>query len=409
MTSSSADKCAIVGANLTGGRAAEALREHGYAGQIVLVGAEPDRPYERPPLSKGFLQGSIPEEEIYLRPAEWYQEKGIDLRLGVRATRLDAAARTLELEGGEHLSYEKLLIATGCEVRQLKTPGSDLAGIYYLRTLRDSAGLAAELQRADRAVVVGAGFIGSEVAASARVMGREVTVLEAAPVPLERALGAKMGEVCAAIHRDHGVDLRLSCALQEFRGSGRVEEVVLANGTTIRCDVVVVGVGVAPAVGWLDSSGIAIDNGIVVNEYTETNLPDVYAAGDVANSWNPLFGDRMRVEHFDNAQNQGIGAGKVMAGFREAYAPVPYFWSDQYGFTLQYVGHARGDDRIVMRGDIAKRSFTAFYLRADSVQAAFSIGRPREIMAARRLIQARKQVDPAVLVDEQTDLRVLVR
>lgn len=399
----------IVGANLTGGRASEALREHAHAGPIVLAGAEPVRPYERPPLSKDFLRGSVAEETIYLRPAEWYAEQGIELRLGVRATRLHASAKEVELEAGQRLGYDKLLIATGCDARTLDMPGSDLPGIYYLRTVGDSARLAVELGRAQQIVVVGAGFIGSEVAASARVMGRTVTVLEAAPVPLERALGVKMGEVCAAIHRDHGVDLRLGSALREFRGHGRVQEVVLADGNAIRCDLVVVGVGVTPAVAWLDGSGVALDNGVTVNEYLETNVPDVYAAGDVANAWNPLFGERMRLEHFENAQNQGAAAGKIMAGVREAYAAVPFFWSDQYELTLQYVGHARGDDPVTVRGDIARRSFTALYLREDRVRAAFSIGRPREIMAARRLIQSGKQVAPAVLADEQRDLRALAR
>jgi 3-phenylpropionate/trans-cinnamate dioxygenase ferredoxin reductase subunit len=397
----------IVGANLTGGRAAEALRESGFDGRIVLVGAEPDRPYERPPLSKEYLRGEMPEEKVYLRPPSYYEEQRIDLRLGVSATRLDATERTVELASAERVNYEKLLIATGCEVRRLDIPGTDLGGVRYLRTRAESAELAVLLHKARRVVVVGAGFIGSEVAASARLLGKEVTVLEASAVPLTRALGTKMGEVCAAIHRDHGVDLRLSCHVREFRGAGRIEEVVLADGSRVQCDLAIVGVGVAPSVGWLKGSGVALDNGVLVNEYCETNLSGVYAAGDVANAWNPLFDERIRVEHFDNAQNHGIAAGKVMAGAREPYAPIPYFWSDQYEHTMQYVGHASGEDEIVLRGDLLKRSFTAFYVREGRVRAGFAIGRPRDIMATRRLIQAGKQVDPKVLADEQTDLRAL--
>jgi len=398
----------IVGANLTGGRAAEALRENGYSGAIVLIGAEPDRPYERPALSKDFLRGAIAEEKIYLRPLGWYAEQDIELRLGVRATRLDAASKAVELQTGERVTYSRLLVATGCDVRKLTVPGGDLPGIHYLRTVRESARLAGQIGRAQHVVVVGGGFVGSEAAASARALGRDVTLLEAAPVPLERALGAKMGAVSAEIHREHGVDLRLSCALREFRGHGCVEEVVLSDGGTIRCDLVVVGIGVVPAVSWLEGSGIACDDGVTVNEFTETNRPDVYAAGDVANTWNPLFSERMRVEHLENAQNQGAAAGKVMAGVRDAYLPVPYFWSDQYDLTYQYVGHARGDDLVVVRGDIAKRSFTTFYVRADRVRAALSIGRPRELMAARRLVQSGRRVTPAVLADEQADLDALV-
>lgn len=405
----SPDSCVIVGANLAGGRAAEAMRESGFEGRIVLLGAEPDRPYERPPLSKDYLRRETPEEKLYLRPPAYYEEQRIELRLGVRATRLDPAAKAVELESGERLPYDKLLIATGCELRRLGIPGVELAGVRYLRTRADSAALAASLDTAQRVVVVGAGFIGSEVAASARKLGKQVTILEAAPVPLARALGVKMGEVCAAIHRDHGVDLRLSSGVKEFRGTGRVEEVVLADGSAIPCDLAIVGVGVAPSVGWLEGSGVALDNGVVVNEYCETNLPGLYAAGDIANAWNPLYGERLRVEHYDNAQNQGIAAGKAMAGVREAYAPVLYFWSDQYEHTLQYVGHAGGDDEIVVRGNVSKRSFTAFYLREGRLRAAFAIGRPKDIMATRRLIQSGRQVDPGTLADEQTDLRALSR
>jgi 3-phenylpropionate/trans-cinnamate dioxygenase ferredoxin reductase subunit len=404
-----ADSCVVIGASLAGGRAAEALRQSGYGGRIVLVGAEPDRPYERPPLSKDYLRRELPEEKLYLRPAAYYSEQRIELRLGVRATRLDPAEKIVELESGERLPYDRLLIATGCELRRLGIPGVGLAGVRYLRTRVDSAALAALLEETRRVVVIGAGFIGSEVAASARMLGREVTLLEAAPVPLARALGAKMGEVCAAIHRDHGVDLRLSCGVKEFRGAGRVEEVVLADGSAVPCDVAIVGVGVAPTVGWLEGSGVALDNGVVVNEYCETSLPGVYAAGDVANAWNPLYGERLRVEHYDNAQNQGIAAGRAMAGVREPYAPVLFFWSDQYEHTLQYVGHGGGEDEVVLRGDPSTRSFTAFYLRQGRLRAAFAIGRPKEIMAARRLIQSGRQVDPGVLADRQADLRALSR
>jgi len=403
------DSHVIVGANLAGGRAAEALREAGFGGRIVLVGAEPDRPYERPPLSKDYLLREMPAEKLYLRPPAYYEEQHIELRLGVRAARLDPASRAVELDSGERLRYDKLLITTGCEVRRLAVPGASLAGVRYLRTQSDSTALGDLIEKSQRVVVIGAGFIGSEVAASARKAGRDVTVLEAAPVPLTRALGERMGKVCAEIHREHGVDLRLSCGVKEFRGAGRVEEVGLADGSAVPCDLVVVGVGVAPAVGWLDGSGLALDNGVVVNEYCETSASDIYAAGDVANAWNPLYGERLRVEHYDNAQNQGIAAGKAMAGVREPYAPVLYFWSDQYEHRFQYVGHASGDDEIVVRGDLATRSFTAFYLRGDRIRAAFAIGRPKDIMAARRLIQSGRQVKSELLADEQSDLRALSR
>lgn len=399
----------VIGANLAGGRAVEALRQSGYTGRIVLVGAEPDRPYERPPLSKDYLRRETSSEKLYLRSPGYYEEQRIELRLGTRAARLDVAARVVELESGEGLAYDKLLIATGCEVRRLTVPGNSLEGVFYLRTRSDSERLAAEFQRARHVVVIGAGFIGSEVAASARTLGRDVTLLEAAPVPLARALGPRMGEYCAAIHRDQGVDLRLGCVVSELRGGACVEEVVLADGSCVACDLVVVGVGVTPAVSWLDGSGLALENGVVVNEYCESNLPGIYAAGDVANAWNPLFSERLRVEHYDNAQNQGLAAGKSMAGLREPYAPIPNFWSDQYDVTLEYVGHGRGDDEVAVRGDIGKRSFVAFYLREGRVRAALGIGRPHDVTAAKRLIQAQRPLDPKLLTNERVDLRSLAR
>jgi 3-phenylpropionate/trans-cinnamate dioxygenase ferredoxin reductase subunit len=401
---------AIVGANLAGGRAAESLRERGFEGRIVLIGAEPDRPYERPPLSKpAFTRGETPPEKVYLRPPEYYDENRIELRLGARATALDPRARTVHLLGGEALSYDKLLIATGTGVRRLSVPGVDLAGVHYLRTIRDAEAIGADLARAQRVVVIGAGFIGAEMAATARVLGKDVTLLEMLPVPLGRALGTEMGQLCGAIHRDHGTDLRLGVTITALRGSGRVEEVVLGDGTSIPADLVVVGVGVAPNVDWLEGSGIALENGVVVNEQTESSLPDVYAAGDVANWPNPLLGHRLRVEHYDNAQNQALHAAGAMLGASEQYAPVPYFWSDQYELTLQYVGHAAGGETLAIRGDVEKRSFTAFYVDGDRVQAAFLVDRPREMLPTRRILQSRKPVDLAAITDDATDLRAYAR
>jgi 3-phenylpropionate/trans-cinnamate dioxygenase ferredoxin reductase subunit len=398
----------IVGGGAAGGTAAEALRRYGFTGRVVLVGAELDRPYQRPPLSKQYLQGAFPEEKVFFRTPEYYVEQAVELRLGARATALNPAEQTVALDTGEALHYDKLLIATGSELRRLTLPGSDLEEVYYLRTLPEARRLAAALERGHRIVVVGAGFIGSEVAASARTLGRDVALVEGSAVPLARALGVQMGEVCAAIHRDHGVDLRVSAHVQEFHGSGRVEQVVLAGGEAIPCDMVVVGVGVTPVVDWLAGSGLALDNGVLVNEYTETNLPGVYAAGDVANWWHPVLGERLRVEHFDHARSHGLATGKVMAGRHEPYTQVPYFWSDQYELTLQYVGHADGETPVVIRGDVAARSFTAFYVAEDRVRAALSIGRPRDVMAARRLITARQAVTPELLLQERADLHALV-
>jgi 3-phenylpropionate/trans-cinnamate dioxygenase ferredoxin reductase component len=304
----------IVGASLAGGRAAEALRQQGFDGRIVLVGAEPDRPYERPPLSKGVIRAAAVTDGAYLQTAGYYAEQDIELRLGVRATALDPAAKAVTFDGGATERYDKLLVATGSELRRLSVPGADLPGVRYLRTLADARALAGEFATVSRVAVVGAGFIGLEVAASARTLGREVTVFDPAAVPLVRALGPEMGALVAEVHRDHDVAFRSETGVAGFRGGDRVAEIITTAGDTVPCDVVVVGVGVTPAVGWLAGSGIAIENGVVVDEFTRTSLPDVFAAGDIANAWNPLLGERVRLEHYDNAQNQGIAAAGAMLG-----------------------------------------------------------------------------------------------
>lgn len=403
------DVFVIVGASLAGGRAAETLRQEGFEGRVILVGAEPERPYERPPLSKDVLRGEAPDDKVYLRPPDFYEEQDIELRLGVRAQRLVPAEHSIILGDDEHLRYDRLLITTGAKVRQLNVPGCNLPGVYYLRTVADAKAIRAAARAATRAVVIGAGFIGAEVAASCRVMGLDVTVLEVLPVPLQRVLGEDVGNLYAQIHRENGVDLRLGEGIAEFRGAGRVEEVVTSSGTRITCDLAVVGVGVQPEVDWLEGSGIELQNGVVVDEFCATSLPDVYAAGDVANWWHSGLGERLRVEHWENAQNQGIAAARSMLGKGEPYAPVPYFWSDQYDLTLQYVGHASGQDEVIIRGPRDPRSLLAFYMRDGRLRAAFGVNRPRDITAARRLIRNGGEVRREQLADEQVDLRRLAK
>ncbi|HVC34898.1 MAG TPA: FAD-dependent oxidoreductase [Chloroflexota bacterium] len=402
-----AETFVIVGASMAGGRAAEALRQEGFAGTIILVGAEPERPYERPPLSKDVLRGEAPEDKAFLRSPDYYAEQSIELRLGIAAERLIPAERTIALAGGERLRYDKLLIATGAKVRRLAIPGVDLPGVFYLRTIRDARAIRDATESDQPVVVIGAGFIGAEVAASCRMKGRDVTVLEVLPVPLQRVLGDEVGQIYARIHREHGIDLRLGEGIAEFRGDGRLEEVVTSAGERIPCGVAVVGVGVQPEAAWLEGSGIALQNGVLVDEFSATNLPNVYAAGDVASWWHPTLGERLRVEHWDNAQNQGIAAAKSMLGKGEAYAPVPYFWSDQYDLTLQYVGHASGQDEVVCRGSPDPRKLLAFYLRDGRLRAAIGINRFKDVTAVRRLLRNQVAVTREQLADEQTDLRKL--
>lgn len=394
----------IVGASLTGGTAAETLRSEGFDGRIVLVGAEPDPPYERPPLSKDYLRRESLRELVFLQDAEYYRRHEIDLRLGERAVFLDSRERRVDLESGERVGYDRLLIATGADLRRLYVPGIGLEGVRYLRTLRDADALGDDLQRRPRVLVVGAGFIGSEVAASARVLGCDVTMIEAAPVPLVRALGEEMGSVYADIHRDHGVDVRTGVSVAEFRGARRLEAAVTTTGELIPCDVAVIGVGVAPAVGWLEGSGVALENGVLTDELGRTSLPDVYAAGDVANWWHPVWRERLRLEHYDNAVSQGAAVARNMLGAEEAYAPVPYFWSDQYELSLQYVGFASRWDSVVFRGDPSTRSFSAFYIVNGRLRAALSVNRITDQAPAERLIRAGVPVDEQRLSDEGTEL-----
>jgi 3-phenylpropionate/trans-cinnamate dioxygenase ferredoxin reductase subunit len=398
----------VVGANLAGGRAAQWLRQEGFDGKIILIGAEPDPPYERPPLSKEYLRGDMSRERLFIATSEAYREQQIELRLGVRATSINPSERSVELENGERVGYDKLLLTTGGHVRKVSVSGSELEGIHYLRTVADSERIAAKLQPGRRLVVIGSGFIGAEVAATARMKGLEVHVLEMAPVPLGRVLGEELGHIYAEIHREHGVQLHTGEAIERFEGTTRVERVVSSSGRTIDCDFVVVGVGIEPATELAQDAGLEVDNGIVVNEYCETSAPDIYAAGDVASFYHPLLDTRLRVEHWSNAQNQGITAAKNMLGKQKAYDDIPWFWSDQYDLNMQYIGHAPRWDEIVLRGDVAGRSFTAFYVEGGRLRAALAVNHQRDIRASRELIKRGAPVSADALRDETRELNSLV-
>ncbi len=397
----------IVGAGMAGGYAADALRKHGFDGRITLLGAEPHRPYDRPPLSKEFLRAEKSVDKLFFRPEDHFQEQQIDLVLGTRAAALRPQDHSLTLADGTNLNYDKILLCTGGAVRRVAVDGHDLEGIYYLRTLDDSVRLREALQKQPRVVVVGAGFIGSEVVATARHYGCEVTCLELEQTPLLRVLGAEVGNVYADIQRDHGVTMCLGDGLAAFRGTGNVEEVLTTSGTSLPCDIAVVGVGIRPDVDWLLDSGIALQNGVLTNEFCEASAPDVYAAGDLANWYHPRTKERLRVEHWDNAMNQGVAAAMSMLGKKEPYGPVPYFWSDQYDINLQYVGHAATWDHVVLRGDVAGRTFSAFYLRDGRIAGALVVNRFKDLRPSRRLIEAMTPVPAEALADEATDLRKL--
>jgi len=381
----------VVGASLAGFRAVEELRHQGYDGAITVIGAEPHLPYDRPPLSKQILSGSWETDRLPLTPiGKDVADLDVSWRLGVAATGLDLGARQVDLADGSHVSFDALVIACGAGVRTL--PGQpELAGLHTLRTLDDCLALRADLDATPRrVVVVGAGFIGAEVAATARQRGLDVTLLEALATPLQRALGDAMGAVCADIHRDHGIDLRLSTGVDGFDddGHGRLTGIRLSDGTTIEADVAVVGVGVAPNTGWLEGSGLTIDNGVVCDE-TCLAAPDVVAAGDIARWPNGLFDEVMRVEHWENAQEQGAHVARRLLGQLDAYRPVPWFWSDQYDRKIQLAGRSSADDEVqVVDGSIEERRFVALYGRAGRLVGVLGMNRPRPVMEYRQLIAA---------------------
>jgi 3-phenylpropionate/trans-cinnamate dioxygenase ferredoxin reductase subunit len=397
----------IVGASLAGAKAAEALRHEGFDGRVVLVGEEAERPYERPPLSKGYLRGEAGREKVYVHDEGFYADQGIELRTSARVVAIEPAARQVVLEDGGPLPYDRLLLATGAVPRRLSIPGWDLPGVHALRTLDDSESLRQAITPTSRVVVVGAGWIGSEVAASARQMGAEVVLIERGNLPLERVLGAEIGAVYRDLHTDHGVELRAGTGVEAFVGARSVEEVRTSDGRRIACDLVVVGVGVAPRVELAEAAGLVLDDGIAVDERLETSISGVFAAGDVAAAFHPFYGARIRVEHWANALNQGPAAARNMLGAGAPYERLPYFFSDQYDLGMEYTGYAASWDEVVFRGDPTKREFIAFWMRNGRVVAGMNANVWDVTGPIGELIRRRVQVDASRLADPDVALEDL--
>lgn len=397
----------IVGAGLAGAKAAETLREEGFDGRLVLLGDEPERPYERPPLSKDYLRGEA-EEKPYVHSEGFYEENRIELWTSDAVTALDVDRRQLRLERKGWLGYDRLLLTTGAAPRRLRVPGADLEGIQYLRDLADSEQIAERIERGGRLVVVGSGWIGAEVAASARQKGSEVTMIETAAVPLERVLGRQLGKVYLGLHRDHGVEFLPEATVERFEGETAVERVITRDGAEIETDFVVVGIGVAPRVELAEAAGLRVDNGILVDEHLRTSAPGVFAAGDVANARHPFYGRHLRVEHWANALHQGPVAARSMLGKEAVHDEIPYFFSDQYETGMEYAGHATEWDEVVFRGHPESREFVAFWLAEGRVVAGMNMNVWDVNETIRALICSGRPVDRVDLANPDVPLSDLV-
>lgn len=401
----------IVGAALAGAKAAQALRDQGFTGPVTLIGAETHLPYARPELSKGYLAGKTDRDKVFVLDREWYAAHDVELRLGVRATAIDRATHQVSLDDGSVVNYDKLLLATGASPRQPPIPGADAAAVHYLRTIDDSDSLRTVIGSAKKLVVIGAGWIGLEVTAAARNAGVEVTVVESAALPLLRVLGPELAEVFAQLHREHGVDFRFEASVDSITTvDGRATGVQLADGTLIPGDAVLVAVGAAPNVELAAAAGLDVDNGVVVDAGLRSSDRDIFAAGDVANALNPLYGMHIRVEHWANALNQPATAAASMLGHDASYAEVPYFYTDQYDLGMEYLGYVEpsGYDQVVFRGDLDAREFIAFWIAGGKVIAGMNVNVWDVTDPIKAIIRSALTVDIDALIDVEVTLESLV-
>jgi 3-phenylpropionate/trans-cinnamate dioxygenase ferredoxin reductase subunit len=393
------DGIVVIGASLAGAKAAEGARAHGWDGPIRLVGAEPHLPYERPPLSKGVLLGKDPPSSTFVHDPGYEVGEQIDLLLGAEAERVDLEEHTVTLAGGRRLTYDKLVLATGSSPRRLDLPGADLPEVFMLRSLDDALAIRDRLLPGRRVAVVGASWIGTEVAACARQRDADVAMIDPLSTPLERVLGPEVGEFFASLHAAHGVELHLGVGVDGYEGDDHVTGVRLGDGSVVEADTIVVGVGVTPNLDLARGAGLEVDKGVLVDGELRASHPDVYAAGDIAEQLHPVLGERVRVEHWANALNQGVTAGANAAGKDETYERIPYFFSDQYDMGMEYSGWPVPWDQVVFRGDPAGGAFVAFYLRGDRVVGGANINVWDVNEHVQALIRADRAVEPKVLAD----------
>ena len=395
----------IVGAGHAAGQAAASLRQKKFAGRIVMIGDEPYIPYQRPPLSKKFLAGELEEKRLYFKPENFYPDHDVEMRLSTRVTAIDPDNKSIQLDDDSTISYDKLLLTTGSRVRKLSIPGSDLSGIHYLRSIEDVLAIQKDFRDGARLVIVGAGYIGLEVAAIAVKRGIDVTVLETEDRAMNRVVAPEISAFFQKLHKEAGVKIEFGRMVQEFRGADSVEEVVCADGHVVPADSCIVGIGIIPNTELAEAAGLDCDNGIVVDEFARTSAPDIYSAGDCTRHPNSLLGINLRLESVHNALEQAKTAAAAMCGDLQPYAQIPWFWSDQYDVKLQIVGLSNGYDKLVIRGDQDAKSFAAFYLKNGRVLAIDAINSPREFMLGKKLIAAKAQFDPEKLADESVDFK----
>lgn len=402
------EKIVIVGAGHAAGQVVASLKQQKFSGEILLVGDEAHLPYQRPPLSKKFLAGELAADRLYVKPESFYEDPQIEVRLQTRVTAIDRQQKRLQTADGDDIRYDKLILALGSRVRRLPIEGADLDGVHYLRTIADVDGIRGELSSKKNAVIVGAGYIGLEVAAVVRQMGLEVTVVEMADRVMSRVVSPEISDFYQIEHSTQGVRLRLSTGVSAFRGESRIESVETADGELIPADFVVVGVGIAPNTELASAAGLNVENGIVVDDRCQSSDPDIYAVGDCTNHPNSIYDRRLRLESVHNALEQAKTAVSNICGNESHYSQVPWFWSDQYDLKLQIAGLSEGYDDVVIRGNPADRSFACLYLRGGKLIATDAVNSPKDFVQSKALIAAKSSVDPEQLRDSDVQLKDLV-
>ena len=398
----------IIGAGQAGHDMATALRQKKYEGRILVIGDEPSLPYRRPPLSKAFLSGDITEEQLYLKPAAAYEKHNIEVMTGVKVTGIDREAHTVTLDNGETVKYDKLAITTGGYARRLPLPGAEKPNVHYVRTIADIEHMMTQFKPGKRLVIIGGGYIGLEAASVGIKKELNVTLVEALPRLLARVTGPELSEYYYKVHTSHGVDIRLGAGVEALEGGDQVETVILSDGTRIDADLIIVGIGLIPHTELAEQAGLDVDNGILVDLYSQTSDPDILAAGDCTNHENGFLGRRLRLESVPNASEMARVAAATICGEKVPHDSVPWFWSDQYDLKLQMVGLNQGHDQVVIRGSMEENNFSAFYLQDGVVISVDAVNRPKDFMIAKKIVAAKMKLDPATIVDESIELKSLV-